>query len=498
MPTIKVKVLTQPRVRIKTVPQPKVRVRATPALIPADGEDGAAATIAVGAVTTLPAGSPATVTNVGTEHAAVFDFAIPEGQPGAGQVESVNGQQGVVVLDADDIDDTSTTNKFATAAELALVAAALQPSAIGVSVQAYDADLTAWAGVNPSNYSTSAQIAAAYQPLDSDLTSWAGVTRAAGFDTFVVTPSSANLAALVTDETGSGALVFATSPTLTTPNLGTPSAINLANGTNLPNASVNGLGTAALVNTGTSGGTVPLLNTSVTFSGSPLTLYNASQFQPQIVVEADYSGTSASYINFRKGRAAGPAQASDDIGTFIGQARDSGSTFRNAALFGFKVVSVGAGSVDGSIYFNTAVGGGANADIVIKNGLYDNGATGTDKGVGSANFRTLWRNGIEVDPAGIAKVWVCGTRNSTTIKASFNVTSLGDTATGQQTVTIATGFSSANYAVMVTPGDSSTSLVASGTVASKAAGSYVMNSVVEAGSGLDPSLDWNSCAFGAQ
>jgi hypothetical protein len=35
--------------------------------------------------------------------------------------------------------------------------------------------------------------------------------------TFLVTPSSANLAAAVTDETGSGALVFGTSPTLTTP-----------------------------------------------------------------------------------------------------------------------------------------------------------------------------------------------------------------------------------------------------------------------------------------
>lgn len=37
---------------------------------------------------------------------------------GGGAVSSVNGQTGVVVLDADDIDDTSTTNKFATAAEL--------------------------------------------------------------------------------------------------------------------------------------------------------------------------------------------------------------------------------------------------------------------------------------------------------------------------------------------------------------------------------------------
>ena len=40
-------------------------------------------------------------------------------------------------------------------------------------------------------------------------------------------PSSANLAAAVTDETGSGALVFGTSPTLTTPVLGVATATSI-------------------------------------------------------------------------------------------------------------------------------------------------------------------------------------------------------------------------------------------------------------------------------
>ena len=43
----------------------------------------------------------------------------------------------------------------------------------------------------------------------------------AGVATFLATPSSANLATAVTGETGSGALVFGTSPTLVTPLLGT-------------------------------------------------------------------------------------------------------------------------------------------------------------------------------------------------------------------------------------------------------------------------------------
>jgi hypothetical protein len=69
---------------------------------------------------------------------------------------------------------------------------------------------------NDSGYLTSTSAGLLYQPLDSDLTSWAGVTRASGFDTFTTTPSSANLRSLVTDETGTGALVFGTSPTIST------------------------------------------------------------------------------------------------------------------------------------------------------------------------------------------------------------------------------------------------------------------------------------------
>ena len=51
------------------------------------GDPGEAATIAVGTVTTLPAGSDATVTNVGTSEAAVFNFGIPKGEDGGGVTE---------------------------------------------------------------------------------------------------------------------------------------------------------------------------------------------------------------------------------------------------------------------------------------------------------------------------------------------------------------------------------------------------------------------------
>ena len=53
------------------------------------GDNGAAATIAVGTVTTGAPGSSAIITNVGTTSAAVFDFTIPRGAAGTGSGDVV-------------------------------------------------------------------------------------------------------------------------------------------------------------------------------------------------------------------------------------------------------------------------------------------------------------------------------------------------------------------------------------------------------------------------
>lgn len=67
---------------------------------------------------------------------------------------------------------------------------------------------------------------------------------AAGVATFLATPSSTNLGSALTDKTGTGVNVFATSPTLVTPLLGTPTSGVLTNCTGLPISSgVSGLGT---------------------------------------------------------------------------------------------------------------------------------------------------------------------------------------------------------------------------------------------------------------
>jgi hypothetical protein len=96
-----------------------------------------------------------------------------------------------------------------------------------------------------------------------------------GIATFLGTPSSANLAAAVTGETGSGALVFATSPTLVTPVLGTPSSGTLTNATGLP-LTTGVTGTLPTANGGTnltsftSGGVVYASSSSALATGSAL------------------------------------------------------------------------------------------------------------------------------------------------------------------------------------------------------------------------------------
>jgi hypothetical protein len=81
-----------------------------------------------------------------------------------------------------------------------------------------------------------------YQPTNSWYQINAETVYAAGIQTFLATPSSANLRAAMTDETGTGLLVFNTSPTLVTPILGTPTSGTLTTCTGLPIATgVSGL-----------------------------------------------------------------------------------------------------------------------------------------------------------------------------------------------------------------------------------------------------------------
>lgn len=58
------------------------------------GEGGGGATVEVGDTTTLPAGSDATVENVGTDTEVILEFGIPQGAQGVQGPQGPTGPQG--------------------------------------------------------------------------------------------------------------------------------------------------------------------------------------------------------------------------------------------------------------------------------------------------------------------------------------------------------------------------------------------------------------------
>ena len=127
------------------------------------------------------------------------------------------------------------------------------------------------------------------------LANLSNVTFGAGVATFLATPSSANLAAAVTNETGSGALVFATSPTLVTPALGTPASGVMTNVTGTASGLTAGNVTTNANLTGgvTSVGNAATVVTNANLTGGVTSVGNAAT----VVTNANLTGHDTSVGN---------------------------------------------------------------------------------------------------------------------------------------------------------------------------------------------------------
>jgi hypothetical protein len=159
-------------------------------------------------------------------------------------------------------------------------------------------------------------------PQSGTLTNCTGLPVSTGISglganvaTFLATPSSSNLASAVTDETGTGALVFATSPTLVTPVLGSASATSVtASGT----ITANSYNVGADVGISTTRTTVAT-TAATTIDSFAIATFRSARVQVQITQSTNYqtsdvliihNGTTADVVEY------GSIATDDYLGTF--------------------------------------------------------------------------------------------------------------------------------------------------------------------------------------
>ena len=285
-----------------------------------------------------------------------------------------------------------------------------------------------------------------------------------GIATALATPSSANILAAVTDETGTGALVFATSPTLVTPTLGVATA-----------TSINGLTPTAQ----TTGFTIAGGTTSKTLTVSGDATVSGTNTGDQTTITGN-AGTSTKLATARKINTV-DFDGSADI-TVTAAAGTLTGTSLNSTVTGSSLTSVGTltnltvtNAIAGSITGNAATVT-TNANLTgpitsVGNATSVASQTGTGTKFVMDTSPTLVTPTLGVATAtSINKVTITAPTTSATLTiadgktltASDNATVSG-TNTGDQTITLTgdvTGTGTGSFATTIGTGKVTNAMLA--------------------------------------
>jgi hypothetical protein len=261
----------------------------------------------------------------------------------------------------------------------------------------------------------------AFTSLSSSSTTTLNGTTIPASKTLVVTTdklsalaatTSAELASVISDETGSGALVFANSPTLVTPALGTPSSGTVTNLTGTASININGTVGATTPTTGVFTGLTVNDNTTLGSSNTDTVVFNArvaSDLNPSADNTYDLGVTGHEWRNLN-------IDGTANIDSLVADTADiNGGTIDGTAI-GATTPSTGAFTTcrAGTSFYMGSVNDGSTGQIAVVAGDtyfdYD----------GSLRFRALDAGTATILTLGTAGAAVTGTLSASGgISSSF-------------------------------------------------------------------------------